>query len=1099
MRLAYRFGLRVLAFVLLIAVASPGRAQLTRLWSIGTPDHDDREFALAPGGYAQFRNDAFYVVGRSNPKSDWPYVQPGPTDAWAGNRRHTFAVVFGLAQAPASGQCRLVADLVDSQSRMETTLRVEINGRAFQHVVPHGASDDSVFGQPDRGRPHHFEVEFGADLLRVGLNQVRITTQDGGWIVWDALSLEAPPGAAPAQARGISLGDVAAPPFLLNSGGELKQAIRLEVLNIGEPCQASVRVDGAVVETVTLHDGLNTFEAAVPRVRKERLAAVSLEASGREIGSVRIALKPARKWVIYLLPHSHHDIGYTDRQAAVLKKQFHNLELALDGIRKTASYPPGARFKWNSEVLWDLDHYLREGPPERRQEFVRAIRAGNLGLDVLYCNELTGLCRPEELVRLLAEKPLIEARCGVHLDTAFISDVPAYTWGLASVLAMSGVRYFSMGINYGWNLFRGDWEDKPIWWRSPDGVHKVLCWLPYEGYAMSLVSNMKDERVMMDRLAQMEQSGYPYDIVQWRWSREDNGAPDLSICDWVRDWNAKHAYPKLVIATGSEAFRAFEAQYGSRIPTVGGDFTPYWEDGAASTARETAINRSAAERLSQAEALFAMLRPGAYPAGDFRNAWKSAVLYDEHTWGAYNSVSEPNIPFVKDQWAVKQAFALEAEAQSRRLLGSVVGAGRGPLGAIDVLNTTCWPRTDLVTIPAGQAVAGDRVLDAARKPVASQRLRPGELVFVARDVPPFGGRRFYLRAGPAGGRGSAAADRSGIGMGGLSIRIDPATGAIAGIRAGGRELVDRSAPHAFNDYLYVAGSDASRAQRSGPPTITVLDSGPVVASVGIASSAPGCRSLARTVRLVDGIDRVEISDTVDKEPILSKEAIHIPFPFQVPDGVMRVDTPWAVVRAETDQLPGSCRSWSTVQRSVDISNRDFGVSWLTLDAPLVEIGAIRAGQPNPEHLAPTQTLYSYVMNNYWDTNYKASQDGVATFRYAVAPHGPYRGEEVERLGMEFSRPLVVAPARGSAPPASLLSVEPAGVVVETLKPSDDGRAWIVRLYGAGGRAAKATLRWRAGLQPRMTLTDISERTGSPVAGTIAVPPFGLVTIRAERP
>ena len=45
----------------------------------------------------------------------------------------------------------------------------------------------------------------------------------------------------------------------------------------------------------------------------------------------------------------------------------------------------------------------------------------------------------------------------------------------------------------------------------------------------------------------------------------------------------------------------FEQEYGAQIPEYRGDFTPYWEDGACSTARETAIAREASERLTQAQ------------------------------------------------------------------------------------------------------------------------------------------------------------------------------------------------------------------------------------------------------------------------------------------------------------------------------------------------------------------------------------------------------------------------------------------------------------------------------------------------------------------
>lgn len=1089
-----------LSMAVLLATGSPCQSQMRALWSIGTADRDDREFALAPDGYAKYRDDPLFVVGRSDPRADWPYVQPGASDGWAGGRPHTFTVVFALARQPGAGGFRLVGDLVDSQSRQEGKLQIEVNGRRFDQAVPHGASDDSVFGQPEKGKPFHFEIPFGADLLRAGANEIRVTTAEGGWILWDALALQAPATAQIVPATGVTVEGIEAPPMLVGPESALKQALTMTLRNLGPAGEVTVRVNGNAVGHPALRTGMNRVEAGILPVDGEQAATVTVELEGREVGRREVTIRPVRKWIIYLLPHSHHDIGYTDRQADVLRKQMANLDLALDGIHKTAGYPPGARFKWNSEVLWAVDHYLREAPPEKQRALADAVKAGDVELDALYGNELTGLCRPEELVRLLSYKPLLESRCGATIDTAFISDVPGYTWGLTSAFADAGVRYFSMGINYGGSPFHTAWEDKPFYWQSPDGIHKVLCWVPYQGYAMSLVANMKDERVMLDRLAQMDANRYPYDIVQWRWSREDNGAPDLSICDWVREWNEKHAYPRLVIATGHEAFTAFEERYSKQIPTYSGDLTPYWEDGAASTARETAINRSAAERLSQAEALYVMVGPASYPAEAFRKAWSNVVLYDEHTWGAANSVSEPNNPSVRDQWAVKQAFALDADAQSRRLLERVTRVGgSGPLAAIDVYNTTGWPRTDLVTIPAGVSTAGDRVVDAEMNPVSSQRLRSGELVFVARDVPAFGGRRYIVRPGVAQSRGKASASGAGLRSGTLSVTINPATGAIASIRADERELVDQSAPHGFNDYLYVAGTDSAHAQRNGPVKISVQDSGPLVATLYITSTAPGCRSLTRTLRVVDGVERVEIADTLDKEPVLTKEGIHIPFPFNVPGGVMRVDTPWAVVRTETDQLPGSCKNWSTVQRFVDVSNDTFGVAWLPLDAPLIEVGAIRAGQPTPEHLPPAQMLYSYVMNNYWDTNYKASQEGPATFRYAVAPHGPYRGEEAARLGMEFSRPLLVASALGGAPPAPLLSVEPAGVVVETLKSSDDGKAWIIRLFGASGRPERATIHWRAGLAPQLTRSDVSERAGAPITGHIDVPPNGLVTLRAERP
>ena len=85
------------------------------------------------------------------------------------------------------------------------------------------------------------------------------------------------------------------------------------------------------------------------------------------------------------------------------------------------------------------------------------------------------------------------------------------------------------------------------------------------------------------------------------------------------------------------------------------------------------MNRVSADRLTQAETIFALFNPKAYPAEDFYQAWRNAILYDEHTWGAHNSISEPDHPFVKSQWAIKRQFAVDADAQSRQLIEKANG------------------------------------------------------------------------------------------------------------------------------------------------------------------------------------------------------------------------------------------------------------------------------------------------------------------------------------------------------------------------------------------------------------------------------------------
>jgi len=1081
--------------------------ELKRLWQIGKADNDTREFALAPGGYARFARDPVFVVGVSKAKADWPYAHPGPSDGWAGSRQHTFTVAFGLRAAPKAGACKVVLDLVDTQGQIPPRLRIALNGQAVERAMPRGAGDASVFGEPAKGKEHRVVVDFPAGHLRAGTNELAVTTRTGSWVLYDCLALEAPAGLELAPATGTMVQSVRSEPVLIERAGRLQQVVQVALLHLGGEADAEVQVGSAKPTKVhLLRAGATTIDAAVDAVEKDTPMAVVVRAGGKTLAERKVTLRPVRKWVVYLLPHSHVDIGYTKVQTAVERDHWRFYEQAIEACRKTADYPLGARFKWNTEVLWATDSYLKQASPAKRRAFIEAVKKGWIGLDALYGNELTALCSGEELIRLTGFARRLTAQHGVTIDTAMISDVPGYTWGIVPVLALSGVKYFSVGPNGGHRIgyTLSQWGDKPFWWVSPSGGQKVLVWIPRTGYWRGF----RGEGQLLAYLRKLETTNYPYDLLQVRHCLGDNAGPGVELCEFAKRWNSRYAYPKIRIATTREMFEDFAARYGEKLPEFRGDFTPYWEDGAGSSARETALNRAAAERLVQAETLWALLRPRTFPDGDFYAAWRNVILYDEHTWGAHNSISQPDSDFAKAQWKIKQAFALDADAQSRRLLAAGMRSGRGAAvpSAVDVFNTTSWPRRDCVILPAALSRAGDVVQAPDGRPVPSQRLDSGELVFLAVDVPPLSATRFAIRAGKAAQVRGARAEGATLSNETLRVTIDAKTGAIASLTCRGLDgdFVDRSKGLGLNDYFYVAGRDPKAPKRCGPVKVRVGEAGPVVASLIVESDAPGCRKLTREVRVFAGLNRVDLVNVVDKEKVRTPEGVHFAFAANVPKGVLRMDTPWAVVRPETDQLPGSCKNYLTVQRWADVSNEARGLTWATVDAPLIEIGEITCDPRGYrgrwiKTLKPSSTWYSYVMNNYWETNYKADQQGPTTFRYSLHPHGPLDLAAAQRFGTERRQPLITRAAGPAQPVRAPFRVKPAGVLVTAFKPSQDATAWIVRLFNASGARQQARLDWTAPAGKTVRVSTLAEAPGKELVGAIDMAPWQFVTIRAELP
>jgi len=883
------------------------------------------------------------------------------------------------------------------------------------------------------------------------------------------------------------------------------QHLRIIANNPGKATGATVRIESIGTRSIQLANGQNVVDVSFAPIAAPRKCEVTLSVRGKRVGGQTVTLRPVREWTVYLMPHSHVDIGYTKVQTEVEADQVRFLDEAIAEAQRTKDYPEGSRFKWNSEVMWTVDAYLRTATPEKRAVFADAARNGTIGLDAMYGNMLTGLCRPEELVRLTSHACRVRDELGVPVDTAMISDVPGYTWGIVTVLAQSGVKYWSIGPN------RGDrigttldaWGDRPFYWVSPSGREKVLCWIAAQGYSWFHAKGGTVGDKVLTYLNDLEAAQYPYDLVQLRYNiGGDNGPPDTTIADTVKDWNARYVWPKLRIALVRECFAEFEQRYADRIPAVSGDLTPYWEDGAASSARETALNRRAAERLVQAEVLWSLVSPQTYPMDRFRESWRNVILYSEHTWGAHNSISEPDSDFVKAQWDIKQAFAVDADKQSRALVDDAVQSLRAADGVVEavlVYNTCSFARSQLVTVSADPNRAGDRV-EREGKAVPSQRRANGDLMFVARDVPGLTAHRYNIVPGGPVEKGEARIDGETITNGLITATVDLKDGTIRSLTAKNisADLVNAAGGAGLNEYLYVPGTDPKGAMRAGRAAIEVVDSGPLVATLKVTTSAPSTNGIERELTVVDGIPYLSIGNWIDKHRQRKKEGVHFAFPFNVPDGTVRTDLAWSVMRPEHDQMPGSCKNWITVQRWVDVSNQDYGVAWAPIDAPLIELGSPTAEAPWMTRLEPTQTVLSYVMNNYWHTNYRDSQNGNHLFRYAIMPHGMFEQSAVQRFATGMVQPFVVVPVkRDTADRAAPLTVTPESVHVATIKRSEDGNATIVRLANMSGQPLTATLTQPGANARAVWHSDLTERKGAAVTGGIDMPAAGVVTLRLE--
>jgi hypothetical protein len=803
-------------------------------------------------------------------------------------------------------------------------------------------------------------------------------------------------------------------PAVVRSPNGDRQAVRVDVLYLGERGRLHLASRSDTRDTiVTL--GFTRLQLVVPAVREPTAIRLDLTVDGRP-AATRYVVQPVRRLDLYLIHHTHLDIGYTNRQDEVERMHWQHLERALTYGAASDTFPEGERFVWHPEGLWAVESYLATHDSAERARLIEGIRRGWIHLDGLFANLLTGLATEEGLDRALEAGHRLSALTGVPIVSAMTSDIPGFSQGLVPALAHAGIRYLSIGPNQGHRIgsFLKAWGDHPFYWESASGKERVLTWVHGAGYSWfhtglgyERLTTILDEENVFRYLDQLDATGYPYAIAALRFNiGSDNGPPDSTLARAVRSWNERYVSPRLVIGTTTGLFEELERRYGTGLPVVRGDLTGYWEDGAASSARETALIRRTAESLSETEQLGRILGV-ALGSDAVYAAWRQVLLFYEHTWGSWNSISEPDVPFTREQWERKRAFADSAAALASSLRARVLRDRVPAVGAIEVLNPSEWPRSELLLLDV--ATKDGRVLDDSGRVVPSQRLGSGELAFVAADVPAGGARRFRVATGsptPVGAMPREPVLDNGL----VRVELDPERGTIRSLRRAGLER-ELAAGDGLNQYLYVPGRNPRDAVTAGPARVTVTDAGPVVwTAVSWAPALGTAGGLETRVWLVAGSDRVELVDRFDKTLVYEPEALLLRFPLALDGAETRISAPFGAYTAERDQPPGANRNYFSLERWVDQHDANAGVTLVSIDVPEIELGsigtdAVVVGWRDRVDAAPV--LFSYVMNNYWETNYRAGQEGFHAFRYVLRPHGRFDEADTERLAIEVARPLVV--------------------------------------------------------------------------------------------
>ncbi|MNV27157.1 hypothetical protein D3C71_1182970 [compost metagenome] len=174
--------------------------------------------------------------------------------------------------------------------------------------------------------------------------------------------------------------------------------------------------------------------------------------------------------------------------------------------------------------------------------------------------------------------------------------------------------------------------------------------------------------------------------------------------------------------------------------------------------------------------------------------------------------------------------------------------------------------------------------------------------------------------------------------------------------------------------------------------VNIVEKGALYGKVQLTYRVNGCSHYSLLVTVYGDRARADVAVRMHKESVWDPENVYISLPFgsapAAGQDALWIEKTGAALRPRIDQLPGSLADFYCVDEGVAFVRDTRGVAIAMPDTPLIQLGSLDyedrllSGHPGLAH--DPAHLYSWPMNNYWETNFKATLGGFYEFRYYIA-------------------------------------------------------------------------------------------------------------------
>lgn len=742
----------------------------------------------------------------------------------------------------------------------------------------------------------------------------------------------------------------------------------------------------------------------------------------------------------------------------------------------------------------------------------------------------------EALVRqFLLGQRFFRDELGVETRLLWLPDVFGYSAALPQILKGCGVDYF-MTTKISWNEYNRLPHDT-FRWRGIDGTEVLthMVTSPLNPYELSAST--------------MPQAYYTYNAkftphdVAGNWSTyrqkdindellylfgfgDGGGGPTAQMQETAARLAQLPGFPRVEQSSAEQFFRRLERRVWSdpNLPTwVGELYLEYHRGTYTSQAWIKRANRLNELLYREAELWSALATTTAAHTSvaawqaDLAQGWQTLLFNQFHDILPGSSISQVYVDARADH--------REVAARGERVRDAALDAVSATLTSHDdtslvpallVFNPAPFERADPVevSLPAGATLPA--LTDSVGQPILTQALEPDALgqtrLLVDATAPSLG----YHTYAPAASSAPAATSTLTITSTLLETRFFRLTlddrGHITSLydKRAGREVIASGGAGnqflAFEDRpLNFDAWDINIYYQDKPypvddlTALRVAEVGPLRGGVEIVRRY-GSSTITQRILLYRDVPRIDFPTHIDWHE--RQTLLKVAFPVTVNAPRATFDIQWGNVERPTHW--NTSWDWARFEtcahKWADLSEGDYGVSLLN---------DCKYGHDIKDNVMRLTLIKSAISPD------PQADQGEHVFSYSLLPHhGDWRtGETVRhaylfnmparaRLATAGHQPVAHSQAHGTHPAGvSFVSTDRPGLVIETVKPAEDGDGVIIRVYDAHNTRGPAVLRFFRPIASAEETNMLEERIGpADTAGhelRLRIRPYGIATFRVR--